>query len=183
MFDTHQILPMTQKKHYNSLMSDNYPIQIPLLSALLSLAIYTIGACILSGFGLIAVLFYILFCLWAEYHVLLKSCRYCYYYGKLCGLGKGRIVPLFFKKGDPSIFLGRKISWKDLIPDMLIFLIPLLGGIVYLFMHFNFLTLALMILLAILALPGTGFMRSCLLCPNCKQRGLGCPAQELFGKK
>lgn len=161
---------------------DNYPLWIPLLSALLSLAIYTIGAFILSGFGLIAVLPYILFCLWAEYRVLIKSCRYCYYYGKLCGTGKGKIVPLFFKKGDPKIFPERDIGWKDLIPDFLVFLIPLLGGIIYIFFHFSFLTLALIAALAILALPGTGFMRSCLLCPNCKQRELGCPAEKLFAK-
>lgn len=161
---------------------ENYPVWIPLLSVLLSLAIYSTGAYILSGFGPIVVLLYILFCLWVEYRVLGKSCQYCYYYGKLCGTGKGKIVPLFFKKGDPRIFPERAIGWKDLIPDFLVFLIPLLGGIIYLFIRFNLLTLALLVVIAILALPGTGFMRSCLLCPNCRQRELGCPAEKLFGK-
>jgi len=161
----------------------NYPIWIPLLSVLLSLAIYLIGAYLLSGFGLIVVLPYILFCLWVEYRVLGMSCRYCYYYGKLCGLGRGKIAPFFFKKGDPKIFPERDIGWKDLIPDILVFLIPLIGGIIYLFIRFNFLNLILMAILALLALPCTGFMRGCLLCPNCKQRELGCPAEKLFGKK
>lgn len=112
-----------------------------------------------------------------------NSCRNCYYYGKLCGLGKGKIAPLFIEKGDPKNFTERNISWKDLIPDFLIFLIPFIGGIIYLFIRFNFLTLALIVVLAILAFPVTGFMRGCLLCPNCKQCELGCPAQKLFGKK
>ncbi|MDD5594169.1 MAG: hypothetical protein PHG97_05475 [Candidatus Margulisbacteria bacterium] len=162
---------------------DNYPVLTSLLSVLLLLAIYIIGAYLLSGFGLIAVLLYLLFCLWAEYRVLAMSCRYCYYYGKLCGTGKGKIVPLFFKKGNPKIFPERAIGWKDLIPDLLVFLVPLLGGIIYLFIRFNFLTLALIIAIAVLAMPVTGYMRSCLLCPNCKQRELGCPAQKLFGKE
>ena len=162
---------------------DNYPFWIPLLSVLLLLAIYIIGAYLLSGFGLIAVLLYVLFCLWSEYRVLNKSCRNCYYYGRLCGLGRAKIVPLFFKKGDPNKFTKRDITWKDLIPDFLIFFIPLLGGTIYLFIRFNFLTLALIIAIAVLAMPGTGYMRSCLLCPNCKQRELGCPAQKLFGKE
>jgi hypothetical protein len=161
---------------------DNYPIWIPLLSVLLSLAIYALGVYILSGFGPIAILLYIIYCLWLEYRVISRSCVSCYYYGKFCGLGRGVIAPLFFKKGDPGAFTARDVGWKDLIPDLLVLLIPLLGGIIYLFIRFNFLTLALLVMIAVLALPGTGFMRSCLLCPNCRQRELGCPAQKLFGK-
>jgi hypothetical protein len=143
---------------------------------------YVIGAYILSGFGAIYVLLYLLFCVWMEYRVLSKSCQYCYYYGKLCGLGRGKIVPLFFGKGEPRNFTEKDIRWKDLIPDLLIFLIPFIAGIIYLFIRFNFLTLALMVAIALLTFPCTGYIRSCLLCPNCKQRELGCPAQELFGK-
>lgn len=162
---------------------ENYPVWIPMLSILLSLAIYAVGAWILSGFGLIEALLYLLFCLLSEYRVISKSCRYCYYYGKLCGLGKGVIAPLFSRKGDPKKFSARDISWKDLIPDFLVLLLPLLGGIIYLFIRFNFLTLGLLVVIAVLALPVTGFMRGCLLCPNCRQRELGCPAQKLFGKE
>jgi hypothetical protein len=161
---------------------DNYPFWTPLLSVLLSLAIYIIGAYILSSYGMIIIFLYILFCLWFEYRILANSCRYCYYFGKLCGLGKGKIAPLFVKKGDPKLFTERDIGWSDLIPDMLLFLIPLLGGIIWLFIRFNLITVGLMILLIILAMPCAGFMRGCLLCPNCRQRELGCPAQKLFGK-
>jgi len=146
------------------------------------LAIYIIGAYILAGFGLVVVLPYILFCLWSECRVMSGSCRNCYYYGKLCGTGKGIIAPLFFKRGDPGKFTEREISWRDLIPDMLLFMIPLVGGIIWLFLDFNLITLGSIVLLLILAMPVTGYMRSCLLCPNCKQRELGCPAQKLFGK-
>ncbi|MFA6419159.1 MAG: hypothetical protein WCW67_08525, partial [Candidatus Margulisiibacteriota bacterium] len=66
---------------------ENYPLFIPALSILLSLTIYALGATILSSFGRIAVILYLLFCLWSEYRVLVFSCRSCYYYGKLCGPG------------------------------------------------------------------------------------------------
>jgi hypothetical protein len=169
---------MTNQNSY-----ENYPVWIPLLSVLQSLVIYIIGAHLLSGFGRIIVLFYLLFCLWSEYRVMGGSCRNCYYFGKLCGLGKGMIAPLFFKKGDPAQFIARNIGWKELIPDMLVFLVPLVGGIIWLFIRFNLITIGLMILLVILAMPCSGYMRGCLLCPNCKQRELGCPAQKLFGKE
>ncbi|OGC11233.1 hypothetical protein A3K48_01755 [candidate division WOR-1 bacterium RIFOXYA12_FULL_52_29] len=165
-------------KHY-----ENYPVWIPALSILLSLSIYSLGAIILSGFGQITVILYLLFCLWSEYRVLAGACRSCYYYGKLCGPGKGIIAPLFFKKDDPKKFTAKVFGWRDLVPDLLLFLIPFLGGLVYLFVHFNWLTLVLMIANAILAFPVTGYMRGTLLCPNCKQRELGCPAEKLFAKK
>jgi hypothetical protein len=159
----------------------NYPVWIPALSILLSLSIYTLGAVLLSGFGPIAVLAYILYCLWSEFRVIRNSCRNCYYYGKLCGVGKGIIAPLFGPKGDPRLFTARDIGWKDLIPDMLLFLIPLLGGIIDLLFHFSYRTVALLVAIVVLAMPVTGFVRSRLLCPNCKQRELGCPAEKLFG--
>jgi len=160
----------------------NYPFWTPLLSLLLSLAIYTLGASILSGFGPIAIALYIIYCLWVEYRVIRRSCPNCYYYGKPCGLGRGLIAPLFGKKGDPKLFTAREVGWKDLIPDLLVMMVPLLGGIIYLCLHFNFVTVGLLIAIAVLALPCTGFMRGCLLCPNCKQRELGCPAEKWFGK-
>ncbi len=166
----------------NNSAFENYPFWIPLLSIVQSLAIFGLGAYLLSGFGLIAVILYLLFCAWSEYRVIKHSCSFCYYYGKLCGTGKGIIAPLFTKKGDPKTFAERKIGWKDLIPDLLIFLLPLLGGIIHLFIRFSWINIGLMALLFVLAMPCTGYMRSCFLCPNCKQRELGCPAQELFGK-
>jgi hypothetical protein len=161
---------------------NRYPAWIPALSVLLTLSIYALGVYLLSGFGPLIVALYIIYCLWFEYREFSRSCRNCYYYGKLCGLGRGLIAPLFVKKGGPQKFTNREISGKDLIPDMLVLLFPLLGGIIYLFINFNFLTLASTAAIVILGLPCVGFMRSCLLCPNCKQRALGCPAQKFFGK-
>lgn len=159
---------------------ESYPIFIPALSSLLSLTIYAIGATLLSG-NWVAVSLYLIFCLCFEYRVLSGSCRSCYYYGKLCGTGKGLLAPLFVKKGDPKLFLAKDISWRDMVPDLLVFLVPFLGGLAYLFISFNFLTLGLMVLIAVLAFPAVGYMRSCHICANCKQRVLGCPADKLFG--
>jgi hypothetical protein len=162
---------------------DSYPVWLPALSILLSLAIYTVGAILFSFFGLTVVLLYLFFCLLTEYRVMEMSCRHCCYYGKLCGVGKGILAPLFFKQGAPQIFLNKKIGWQELLPDSFVLLLPVIGGMISLFLRFNFLTLGLIVLIIILALPGAGLMRTCLLCPNCRQRELGCPAEKWFGKK
>jgi hypothetical protein len=107
----------------------------------------------------------------------------CYYFGKTCGFGKGRISALFFKKGDVSKFCSQPMTWKDMIPDMLVMLLPVLSGIVLIILHFNLFILLSIIGLVILATFGNSYIRGSLTCKYCKQKELGCPADQLFNKK
>lgn len=162
---------------------ENYPGWIVLLSNLVSLSIYFIGAYILSGLGLFFSLLYILYCLLMEIRLLKDGCVNCYYYGKNCGFGKGRLSALFFKQGDISKFTQRKMDWKDMIPDLMVSVFPLVGGIILLIIDFSWIILALMIVLVMLSMAGNAFIRGSLTCSGCKQRELGCPAEKLFNEK
>ncbi len=161
---------------------EDYPLWIVLLSNLLSISIYIIGAYIISGLGLIYSVIYLFYCLFLEIRILKISCTNCYYYGKACGFGKGKISALFFKKGDTSKFNEREINWKDMIPDMLIFIIPLIAGILILIYNFSWFILLLIIILLILSFAGNAIIRGFLTCKMCKQRESGCPAEKLFQK-
>jgi hypothetical protein len=126
---------------------------------------------------------YLLFVLVLEYRVVSRHCVDCYYYGKTCAFGKGRLSCLIFPKGEPERFCRNTMTWKDMIPDFLVLLIPLLAGIAELIGEFRWPTLLLLILILILGFPGTGFVRQQLACRYCKQREIGCPASQLFDKK
>jgi hypothetical protein len=89
---------------------------------------------------------------------------------------------MFFKKGNPERFTGKEISWKDLIPDFLVLIFPLVGGIIALIMDFTWLVLVLMVILVVLSSSGNALIRGSLACKYCKQRELGCPAVQLFDK-
>jgi hypothetical protein len=169
---------MEQPKTY-----ENYPCRIIIASNFVSLAIYLIGAIIISQIGLIWLGIYLLYLLWFELKLMKHSCVNCYYYGKYCAFGKGKISSFLFKKGNPQNFLNRKITWKDIIPDFLISLIPLILGIILLILDFNWTLLLLMVILAILTSSGNGYIRGSLACKYCKQKEIGCPAQQLFNKK
>lgn len=160
---------------------ENFPARIVLLSNGVALAIYALGVYILGQFGILFALLYGLYCLWIESNVLRKSCVHCYYYGKVCAFGKGKICSWIFPKGEPQRFLDRQISWRDLIPEMMVLLFPLIGGIVVLFGRFSWLLVGLLALLVALSFGGNAFIRGTLACKHCKQRELGCPAQQLFG--
>jgi hypothetical protein len=163
---------------------EKFTFWAPLLSYALSLSIYFLGAYIFSQIDFFYTVLYLMFCLWVEIRILKYSCVNCYYYGKTCGLGRGKICALFYKKGSPEEFAKKEISWKDLIPDFLIFIFPLVGGIIVLIRDFSWLVLVLMIMLAALSFFGTALIRGSLACKYCKQKELtGCPAEQLFNKQ
>ena len=161
---------------------ENFPLWIPFIAIIISITGYILGAFILSGFGCLIVILYLIYCISIELLVIFRSCRDCYYYGKICGLGKGKIAPLFTKKGKSGRFIEKKISWYDLIPDFFVVVIPIIGGIILLFYDFSFVLLGLIILLVIIFFGGTGFIRGSFACKYCKQKELGCPAQNIFNK-
>jgi hypothetical protein len=161
---------------------ESFPVRTVILSNLNSILIYSSGFVITLRLGWIAPVIYLVFILAFEYRLISRHCVNCYYWGKICGFGKGRISALFLKKGDPLKFCEKKMSWKDMIPDLLITLIPLVIGIVSLILKFNFIILIAAVLMIASTSVGNGYIRSTLTCKFCKQRELGCPAEKLFSK-
>jgi len=87
-----------------------------------------------------------------------------------------------FRKEDPSRFCEKEMTWKDMIPDLLLALIPFVIGIVLLIIDFKFIILAAVLLLILLTTAGNEYIRGSLTCKFCKQREIGCPADKLFNK-
>jgi len=147
-----------------------------------SYGIYIIGIYIMFRFGAIFGWLYIFFCLCSEIRIMRMSCIHCCYYGKWCGAGKSKLAALLFKRGDPRKFIEKEITWKHLIPDMLVSLIPFVTGIYLLFVSFNWIVLVAILLLILLTTLGNAFVHGNIVCKYCKQRELGCPAEKLFSK-
>ena len=161
---------------------ENFPPKIVLLSNSVGVSIYAVGVYIMAGCGIWWAVLYLLYCGFIEVKLLRRSCVNCYYYGKLCAFGKGKLSALLFKKGDPEKFAQDQIRWLDLVPDFLVSIIPLIAGIVLLVMSFNWVILVLLIILFALSSAGNAFVRGSYACKYCKQKELGCPAEKLFNK-
>jgi len=159
---------------------EKHPTHSVIVSNLVSLLIYGIGAFILSRFGLIWVIGYVLFIILLEFRLLGRHCVNCYYYGKTCAFGKGWLSSLFIARGHPEQFNQKKITWKDIAPDFLVFIIPILAGILLLIQEFTWIILVLVIALVLLGFLGNALVRGQLACRYCKKREIGCPASQLF---
>ena len=161
---------------------DEFPLSSVLFCIAVNISIYIVGAYLIAPLGKIFVALYLLYCLWMEIRVLIMSCRACFYYGRLCAFGRGKICSLLFKKGSPEGFKMKKITWINLVPDFLVSLIPLVIGGFYLIQSFTWLRLSLIVVLVIIAFPVTGFVRRSISCKFCRQKEMGCPAVQLFAK-
>lgn len=144
--------------------------------------ISVIGAVLLSRFSIIWAVVYVIVILLLEFRLVSGHCVDCYYYGKTCAFGKGRLSSLFFRKGNPEKFSHMNVTWKDILPDFLMFMIPILAGILLLILNFSWTVLILVIALFLLGFLGNALVRGKLACRYCRQRELGCPAEQLFGK-
>ncbi|HUH79384.1 MAG TPA: hypothetical protein VLY83_05750 [Methanoregula sp.] len=161
---------------------ENYPVAVVIASNLLSLLIWVIGAVIFYQVGIVWVVCYGIFILFLEVRLLGGHCVDCYYYGKTCAFGKGRLSSLFFRKGEPEKFARMKLTWKDVLPDFLAFMVPVLAGILLLALQFTWTILVLTTALLLMGFLGNALVRGKLACRYCRQREIGCPAEQLFNK-
>jgi hypothetical protein len=152
------------------------------VSNLVSVLIYGTGAFILWQSGIICAILYLVFFLVLEFRLVSGYCVDCYYYGKTCAFGKGILSSRFLPKGDPEKFSRMTLTWKDLVPDFLAFMVPVLAGMLLLVQGFSWTILFLVIILLVLGFTGNALVRGKLACRYCKQREIGCPAEKLFGK-
>ncbi len=69
-----------------------------------------------------------------------------------------------------------------MVPDLMVSLIPIVAGVILLVIDFNWLILAMVLLLLLLSSLGNGLIRGSLACKYCRQREIGCPAEQLFNR-
>lgn len=161
---------------------ENFPAWIVLVCNLVSWSIYAVGAYILAALWIWLLLPYLLYVLWLEVRLLQNACVDCAYYGKVCAFGKGKLCAQAFKRGDPRRFAEHEVTWAEMLPDFLVSLIPLGGGIALLVTEgWDWVIVGLLVVLLALAFVGMGFARGALACRYCRQREIGCRAYEMFG--
>lgn len=161
---------------------ENYPGWMVVICNAVGMAIYAIGLYLTVRLALVCGVLYAAYCVWMEWRLLSGSCRSCYYFGKRCGFGKGRVCAWLFDKAAEPTACKKPIKWQDVAPDFLVSIIPLGAGIALLVRDFSWLVLLLIVVLVALGSVGTGLVRGQLACKYCRQRELGCPAEQLFSK-
>lgn len=163
---------------------ESYPLGIVLLITTLLLSIYLSGIYIMINLHVVTGTLYIAYLLMLEFYCFREACTCCYYFGKLCAFGKGVIAKIFFERGEGHKFCKRELTFKDIIPQIIVVLLPLLVGIALLVSRgFDKSIFAA----AVWPLASWLFLNPIiygkLACPHCKQGTICCPALKFFSKK
>lgn len=157
---------------------ENYPLSIICSSTIITISSYALGTFISYLINPWLALGYIFLCLISLLVGIRFRCCFCYYYGKRCSSGLGKLAPLIFKKGDSSEFKNPKNLIPAGILDFITLLSPVIGAIILMIIRFSWLVLVLLVVCLIVAvLPGF-FLRKNLFCKHCRQGEIGCPAYE-----
>jgi len=114
--------------------------------------------------------------------LLTGGCRSCWYFGKRCAFGRGKIAALFAVKGDAALFCQKEIDWSKTLPHFCLLLIPLMAGLFLLLQNFKWLVLVLMLIPALVWFFGNPLIYGRLACRYCKQGRICCPASAFFQK-
>ena len=162
---------------------ENYPMRFVALSNALSVSIYLIGAFVFWTLAPIISICYLIYCVILEIRILRRSCVDCYYYGRTCCFGKGRLSSFLFRRGEPKRFIQKQIRWFDILPDFMVTIFPVVGGITSLMIDFHWLVLVSTVALLCLGFFGSALVRGSFACKYCRQRDFGCPALSLFEKR
>jgi len=160
-----------------------YPLWIVLAFNLASFLSYAIGAYLLFLVGMVWGILYITYLIYLELSTYREGCVCCYYYGKRCASGRGRIAPYLFKKDDPKKFCEKEVTVAKILPHFLVLLFPLIGGAILLLQNFRWGILLLMLIPPLIWFMGNPVIYGKLACPHCKQGRICCPANEFFSKK
>ena len=161
--------------------TDRYPLWIVVLSSCSIAVVWVFGSYLIwATLGVVAAIAFIAYLLALEVNLLRRSCVDCYYYGKVCFSGRGKVCACVFKKGDPARFSSREISWKDVLPDLAASFVPIICGAGLLVVDFSWVVMAMVITLLALSTAGNALMRGRLACRHCHQKAIGCPAERLF---
>ena len=124
----------------------------------------------IHGFPVISVLYAIFLFIMLIFVLRKHLCTSCYYYGKLCSTGWGKLSALMFSKDSGNYQLGAKLAG---ITWMLATFIPIIGIVIVLLIDYSLSNLVLLILFILLT--PINFVSHRKACERCKMK-LTCPA-------
>jgi hypothetical protein len=160
---------------------DEFPVSTVVYNWGAAGGVMALGAAISMQFGLGVLIGYALLLLIATVGVLATTCARCEcYYGRRCGLGMGKIVPLLFKQKQTGQYLRTPMQFVYVILLLVGLVWPVVGGVVLLVQGFGAWRLVQLIA-AVVLLLAFGVPHPKLVCSHCKQGECGaCPVGRRF---
>ncbi|MBN1978148.1 MAG: hypothetical protein JW918_12195 [Anaerolineae bacterium] len=160
---------------------DDFPVSKVVYNWIMAGGVMALGVLISVQFGLGVLIGYVLFVAVSFLGILATVCARCAgYYGHRCGLGLGKVVPLFFKRGRTDLYFRTPMQFAYLILFLAAMVWPIVGGVVLLVQGFSAWRLVQLVA-AVVLLLAFGLPHPKLVCSHCRQGECGaCPAGKML---
>jgi hypothetical protein len=159
-------------KTFEPAFYENYPKRIIVVRWIILLIAFALGIYFLIGLKEMLAIIYIIYTIMALTLILpLSRCVNCFYHGKFCNTGWGRIAAYLFKKGDESKYVEH---YNYAIFLHLLWLLPLLVGLLQLVRKRNIGILVILVIYVFVLFVEKVVLKK-LCCKRCHQREF-CPA-------
>lgn len=161
---------------------ENYPIKIVCISATLTILSYLLGTVVLYVLHPFLGILFLLLAVSTIVVSMKLRCTHCYYLGKYCNFGLGKLAAILFKKGDPSEFRNPR---KVIVTAILSFgtlLLPIIAGVVLIIIDLSIENIGLLLVYILFGILPNFFVRGN-FCEKCVQGQLGCPSYEQMIKR
>jgi len=150
---------------------ENFPLKIVKIRAGIAGAILVTGTIATGTLNVFFGVLYLLYSIIIVLRIAAAVCNKCYYHGKWCDSGLGKLSGLISSRGSVSAFAGKARKTTLFLVAMVLF--PLLCGFAAVFSDFS--VLALFGFLGFIASLGAFiYTNSKMACVNCKMAGI-CP--------
>jgi len=147
---------------------DDYPIRIVILNLIELLSALVLGLLLVAQLGWWAVLLYAVVGCLGLMLALAYGCTRCFYYGRVCGLGLGKIAPLVFRQRDEEEFgqaISQTVAWTLV---GLVLALPVAAGLVSLARGLSVPGLAMLVVFLVLIVVIV-LTHSRYVCGHCRQ--------------
>ncbi|MHA2138638.1 MAG: hypothetical protein ACW98G_12225 [Candidatus Hodarchaeales archaeon] len=160
---------------------ESFPFKIVCLSASLTIISYLAGAFVLYFFHPMLSALYLILAATTLMVSMKLRCTHCYYLGRYCNFGLGKLAELIFSKGDPSEFRDpKKVGFTGFL-SFGTMLIPVAIGLLLLVTEITLGNLGLLIGYFLIGIAPNFLVRGD-FCDKCMQGELGCPSYERMKK-
>ncbi len=108
---------------------DEFPLSTVIYNLATAGGVIALGAVVAAQFGVGLLAGYALLLAIASVGIMATACARCEsYYGRRCGLGLGKVVPLFFKQGQPDLYLRTPMQFVYVILLLVALVWPIVGS-------------------------------------------------------
>lgn len=156
---------------------EEYPIKIVCISATLTVISYSLGTIVIYVLHPILGLIFLLLAATTIIVSMKLRCTHCFYLGKYCNFGLGKLAAILFKKGEPEEFRNPRKVVPTAILSFGTMLLPVIAGIGLIFLDFSLISIGLLLVYILLGIMPNFFVRGN-FCEKCVQGQLGCPSYD-----